>query len=80
MDTNKSIKCTIGWHHWDVATEDRIVVRTCHDCGRRRYHGSAGPDRGGQDGAFMAGGWGFGGGGFGGFDGGGCGGDGGGGC
>ena len=39
MDTAKSTKCTIGWHRWHVAAEEHMMVRTCTDCGRRRYHG-----------------------------------------
>ena len=39
MDAAKSLRCTIGWHRWQVVAEDEMLVRVCTDCGRRRFHG-----------------------------------------
>jgi hypothetical protein len=80
MDTTKSLKCRIGRHHWDFTTQDRMVVRTCTECGLLRRREPASSDRwggyGGHEGTWGL--WGINGG-FGGSDGGGFGGDGGGG-
>ena len=35
-----SIRCTIGWHHWQFANTEHTGVRSCTNCAERRYHGS----------------------------------------
>lgn len=74
MNSNKSIRCTIGRHHWQPTTVAGMHERICVDCGRPRFDASIHPDhetRGGgvsapglAPAAFLSDG-GFGGGGFG---------------
>lgn len=74
MNTNKSIRCTIGRHHWQPTTVAGMHERICVDCGRPRFDASIHPDHETRGGAVSAPGLapaaflsdgGFGGGGFG---------------
>ena len=70
MDTSsKRLRCTVGWHHWRLVDEELMVVRTCTECGRRRYHGPLPAAGARRRGAFVVGGLGVGGGAVGGFGG-----------
>ncbi len=45
MDTNKSKRCTIGWHRWEPTTVTGMRERICVHCGRNRFDASVHPDR-----------------------------------
>jgi hypothetical protein len=84
MNTTKSIRCTIGRHHWQPTRVAGMHERVCADCGSHRFDASIHEDHQAGGGAispagpdpahFLAGGGFTGGFGGGGFDGGGFGG------
>ena len=45
MNTNKSIRCTIGWHRWERTTVTGMRERICVHCGSHRFDASVHPDR-----------------------------------
>ena len=44
MNTNKSIRCTIGRHHWQPTAVAGMHERICVDCGSARFDASIHPD------------------------------------
>ena len=44
MNTNKSIKCAIGRHHWQPTPVAGMHERICLNCGKSRFDASIHPD------------------------------------
>ena len=44
MNTNKSIKCAIGRHHWQPTPVAGMHERICLDCGSARFDASIHPN------------------------------------
>ncbi|WP_404387426.1 hypothetical protein [Humibacillus xanthopallidus] len=54
MNTNKSIRCAIGRHHWQPSTVDGMHERICVDCGSSRFDASIHPDHEARGGVVSA--------------------------
>ena len=54
MNTNKSIRCTIGRHRWQPTPVAGMHERICVDCGSPRFDASIHPNHAARSGAVSA--------------------------